>query len=137
MARRHSVIRGIPPEARVFGDVIAPHDAFTAEGRREYGCVSRHRKALECLARDAGERVKRVAFTLRVEDVVEKRAELRMTGEGRFFGHALDDGVEIEATDGEADPKERLVRLRLDALFLGEEAGLGDVLEAYRERLLR
>jgi len=71
-----TVVRRVVAVTWVCSDVVRADDAFTLEGRSKHGSVSRHRKALELLARHAGQRVQHVALARAVQDVVEKGAEL-------------------------------------------------------------
>ncbi len=95
MPFRHAVVWFIVAVTRVFGDVIAADDSRAVESNLEDGGVTRHGKFVKVFARDAGQGVKHVGFTLIGRCVVEEGAELGAGEFGGGVGNELDEGVRV------------------------------------------
>ncbi len=91
-----TVVGRVLAEPRVFGDVVRAHDPLAREGRAEHLGVARHGEVGELGAVDPGQHVEGVAFALRVDDVVEERAELRAGQLHARVDHRLHQAVEIQ-----------------------------------------
>ena len=136
MPLRHAVIRRVLPVSRIGQDVVGAHRARAGKGRIKRGRGARQRKIGERLALCARQRVERAGHALRVDHVVEERAELGADELDCGVGHGLDEPLQAElGRERGTGPVENLERARLLAHFA--DARFQGLVEREQPRLER
>src|SRR6185437_7026016 len=128
MSGGHAKMRRVLSITRILPDVIGAQDAAVAKDDLEYPGASRHRKVLENVFADTGDRIQLEVPLLLIDHVVEKSAKFRAAKLRRNVGDLLKHGSKIQVCRKQASGrKQELLDTGMGPqLFLGAKP-FGDI----------